>query len=303
MLTHNYLTPILGEGQEGDESWMPILHSDDLDRCHKRWYESVRSGDVYERLKEADRAKGEFLANISHELHTPMNAIIGMTDLALGEDLASPVRDFLSTARGSADVLLGLFNEILDFSRLESGKLVMESAPFGLRSTLDETIKTLAVKDYEKGLELACDVSDDVPEELVGDPLRLKQVLLNLIGNAVKFTERGEIVLRLSVESKSSGEVCLRFAISDTGIGISPDDQQLRLPSNRGDSWSGEPARATFADSGHDGSRHARRSTALFGSRNGCLSRQADRPPTLTRIDRKPLQRKGWDNGRTLRQR
>lgn len=150
-----------------------------------------------EALKEADRRKDEFLANISHELRTPMNAILGMTELALGEPLAPVVRDYLETARNSARVLLALLNEILDFSRIEAGKFELRPAPFRLRAVLDETMKVLAIRAHEKRLELVCDLPLDLPDGLIGDPLRVQQVLVNLVGNAIKFTEQGEVVVRV----------------------------------------------------------------------------------------------------------
>ncbi len=179
-----------------------------------------------EALKEADRRKDEFLANTSHELRTPMNAILGMTELALAESLAPEIREYLETARNSARVLLALLNEILDFSRIEAGKFELRPAPFRLRAILDETMKVLAIRAHEKGIELACDVPLDLPDGLIGDPLRVQQVLVNLVGNAVKFTEQGEVVLTVRHVEPSSDAVELEFAVTDTGIGISREDQE-----------------------------------------------------------------------------
>jgi PAS domain S-box-containing protein len=174
--------------------------------------------------EEADRRKDEFLANISHELRTPMNAILGMTELALEEAVSPTVRDYLQTVKGSADVLLALLNEILDYSRIQSGKLMVETVPFGLRATLETTLKTLAIPAHEKGLELVCDVPCRVPDLLVGDPLRLRQVLMNLLGNAIKFTHHGEVCLHARALVETPDAVQLEFAVADTGIGISDDD-------------------------------------------------------------------------------
>ncbi len=181
----------------------------------------------------ANAAKDQFLANVSHELRTPMAAILGMTELALAADLNPTVRDYLKTAKESADGLLHLLNEILDFSRMEAGRFQLEAIPFRLRTTLDQTLKTLGVRACEKGLQLVCDLPEDLPDRLVGDPLRLRQILTNLVGNAIKFTAQGEVAVRVTTlqlppeERCGSGaaEMLLQFDVTDTGIGISPDDQ------------------------------------------------------------------------------
>jgi len=177
-------------------------------------------------LLEADRRKDEFLANISHELRTPMNAILGMTELALGEELSPVVRDYLETAKDSAGVLLALLNEILDFSRIKAGKIALESVPFSLGTVLDETLKVLTIRAYEKGLELACQIPLGVPDDLLGDPLRLRQIVTNLIGNAIKFTPQGQVVLSVALQAQDEAGATLEFSVSDTGIGISPENQQ-----------------------------------------------------------------------------
>jgi CheY-like chemotaxis protein len=154
-----------------------------------------------------------------------MNAILGMTELALGEELTSTVRDYLQTSKQSADSLLELVNEILDLSRIEAGGLQLEAIPFDLRKTVEQVVKTLGVRACEKGLELVCDLGN-VPTRLVGDPLRLRQVLLNLVGNAVKFTAQGTVVVSAAVEAPDREYITVQFAVADTGIGISPENQE-----------------------------------------------------------------------------
>jgi PAS domain S-box-containing protein len=183
-----------------------------------------------ERAKEAaetaSRAKSEFVANISHELRTPMNAILGMLDLTRrSAELSDHLRDYLDTARESADLLLSLLNDLLDFSRMESGRFELDLAPFSLRAAIDEAMRILALRAHEQGLELTCQVAAAVPNRLEGDSLRLRQILMNLVGNAIKFTPHGEITVRIDLASRDKDEACLLLAVRDTGIGIDPQHQ------------------------------------------------------------------------------
>lgn len=174
----------------------------------------------------ANQAKTRFLANLSHELRTPLTAMLGTTEMALLEDISPAVRGYLVSGKQSAETLLEMLNEILDFARTESGKLSLECSPFSLTALLDQVAKTLGLRAYEKGLELICDPDPEVPDRLIGDPLRLRQVLTNLIGNAIKFTREGEVTVRVRQLSRSNEEAVLEFSVADTGIGIAPADQE-----------------------------------------------------------------------------
>jgi len=175
----------------------------------------------------ANEAKSTFLANISHELRTPMNGIIGMTDLALDTELSEEQRELLDTARSSADSLLHLLNDVLDFSKIEARRLELEEMDFDVRNLVSETAKILSLQAGQKGLTMTHEIASDVPRELSGDPARLRQILINLVGNAVKFTNRGGIAVRLTLEYRKHRDVSLHFSVKDTGIGIPLEKQKL----------------------------------------------------------------------------